>query len=272
MLLFFLVSAIVIRDNPLLEEIVFGNGTPSSRFVPPIMVRGNRKLSAESIANLNRIKSGVHSKRTAIQAFGECTAPKPLTSLDDLVGCESVFGDIVLRGNTLLPPNKPLKPFNLTGCVLVKNSKVENIDFLRNMKAHIIPPWVCKNEKVCMGGTVTPDYISSTIAGYQCAVIKDNVIIENWKDNTTALQHLKSIRKMIGILHVLNNPDLVKLDFLANLQEIDAGTKEKRAAVHISNNSALRELQLVSLRSVKSNASKTIVVENNPLLRADVNT
>uniref|UniRef100_A0A0K0D3W1 Recep_L_domain domain-containing protein n=1 Tax=Angiostrongylus cantonensis TaxID=6313 RepID=A0A0K0D3W1_ANGCA len=166
--------------------------------------------------------------RVEFHAFNQCSAPKPLTSLDDVVGCESVFGDIVLRGSTLLPPNKPLKPFNHIGCVVVKNSTVENIDFLSNMKAHMNPPWFCKNEKVCMGGIVIPDYISSTIAGYQCAIIKGDVIIENWKGNTRALQHLKSIRKIIGVLRVLNNLDLVNLDFLAGLQEIDAGTTEQR--------------------------------------------
>ncbi|EYB92955.1 hypothetical protein Y032_0188g1156 [Ancylostoma ceylanicum] len=142
-------AAIVIRNNPRLEVIVFGNGSVPASYVPTLMVRGNRKLSKETIDGLNFLKAGARkSRRNSIQVFGECQVPKPLTSLDDLIDCESLHGDIVLRGRTLQPPREPLKPFNLTGCVIVKNTKVENIDFLRSLQVQELPSWLCENEIV----------------------------------------------------------------------------------------------------------------------------
>ncbi|KJH52306.1 receptor L domain protein [Dictyocaulus viviparus] len=265
-------AAIVILDNPLLEEIVFGNGTVLSKFVPTLLVRGNRKLSKESIERMNKIKRGFKiSIRTSIQTAGECPVPKPLENLDDLIGCESLFGDILLEDETLKPPSEPLKAFNHTGCVIVKDSNVENINFLYNLRNNTVPPWLCDSELTCMGGIVTPDYIASTIANQKCDIIREDVILQNWTDDSTALQHFKSVRKIIGVLHVSDCPELVTLDFFSNLQEIDAGAEDERAALVIANNSALQELRLASLRSVKSNASLAIIIDDNPMLRTDFN-
>ncbi|VDP00321.1 unnamed protein product [Heligmosomoides polygyrus] len=110
------------------------------------MVRGNPKLSNKTITRLNELKTGARaSKRNSIQAFGECFVPKPLTNLNDLIGCKSLHGDVVIKGETLRPPREPLRPFVLTGCVIVKRSKVENVDFLRNLEAIKEPAWLCKN-------------------------------------------------------------------------------------------------------------------------------
>ncbi|RCN30549.1 hypothetical protein ANCCAN_23680 [Ancylostoma caninum] len=122
----------------------------------------------------------------------ECQVPKPLASLDDLIDCESLHGDIVLKEGTLRPPREPLKLFNLTGCVVVKNTKVENIDFLRNLQVQELPSWLCEN------GDATP------------------------------LQHLMTITKIKGVLHVMDNEELKDLSFFSGLKEIDSGSEEQR--------------------------------------------
>ncbi|KAK6041540.1 hypothetical protein COOONC_20955 [Cooperia oncophora] len=168
-------AAIVIIDNPYLEEIVFGRSNRvRADALPTLMVRGNRKLSNNTITRLKELKArGRASKRNSIQEFGgyfglssnrlcnfprlgkprrynftECTVPEPLKNLNDLIGCELLHGDIRVRRDqqSLLPPREPLKPFTLTGCVMLKNSKIENIDFLRNLQELRSPRWICDNE------------------------------------------------------------------------------------------------------------------------------
>ncbi|RCN26042.1 receptor L domain protein [Ancylostoma caninum] len=121
-------------------------------------------------------------------------------------------------------------------------------------------------EKICMGGIVTPGYISSTIADHHCDIIRGDVIVQNWRGDATPLQHLMTITKIKGVLHVMDNEELKDLSFFSGLKEIDSGSEEQRAALIISNNSALKELLLVSLTRVESPASATVVMKNNPKL------
>ncbi|KAK6013441.1 hypothetical protein OSTOST_21242, partial [Ostertagia ostertagi] len=65
-------AAIVIRDNPYLEEIVFGkSNNVRANAIPTLMVRGNRKLTNNTINKLKQLKAGGRrSKRNTIQVYG----------------------------------------------------------------------------------------------------------------------------------------------------------------------------------------------------------
>ncbi|VDL66185.1 unnamed protein product [Nippostrongylus brasiliensis] len=80
-----------------------------------------------------------------IKDCSECAVPKPLRNLNSMIGCEVFYGNIVLQGGTLLPPREALKPFSVIGCIVVKKSQVENLDFLRNLQKVEKPDWACKN-------------------------------------------------------------------------------------------------------------------------------
>ncbi|VDO54481.1 unnamed protein product [Haemonchus placei] len=311
------VAAIVIRDNPFLEDIVFGDSNNVRAIaIPTLMVRGNRKLSNETINKLNALKAGARaSKRNSIQAFGECSVPKPLKNLSDLIGCEWLHGDIKIERNQrdLLPPREPLKQFTLTGCVIVKHTVVENIDFLRNLREQRFPAWLCQNgvtmragaatgdeakandddkaknttmwhllllagdgtpfgetKIVCSGGVVTLDYIVTTIAGHHCAIIRGDLIIKNWTGDSSVLQDLKSVRKILGELRLEGNLRLKKVDFLTGLEEVEVGPNAKSGGVIIRDNPILEEVQLVSLKKVISYEIIAVIIENNPRLAVDL--
>ncbi|CAJ0591122.1 unnamed protein product [Cylicocyclus nassatus] len=218
-------AAVVITNNPRLEEIVFGNGTVPASYVPTLMVRGNKKLSNETINNLNLIKAGARkSKRNQIQVYGEILDNSKLCIRDDLE----------------------------------KHLRTRLIDL--NMTV----PEQC--EMVCMGGTVTSVYIETTITGRQCDIIRGDLIIKNWKGDTTPLQHLSTIRKIKGVLHIRDNANIEKLEFFPALEEIDAESEHKRPALLISNNSVLEQVQFVSLVKITTTARISTVITNNPKL------
>ncbi|EYB92960.1 hypothetical protein Y032_0188g1158 [Ancylostoma ceylanicum] len=127
-----------------------------------------------------------------------------------------------------------------------------------------------KIQMICMGGIVTPGYIASTIADRHCDIIRGDVVVRNWRGDATPLQHLMTIRKIKGVLHIIDNEELKDLCFLSGLKEIQADSKEQRAALVISNNTALEELLLISLTRLESPALVTVVIKNNPKLFVDV--
>ncbi|KAL6742086.1 hypothetical protein Aduo_015283 [Ancylostoma duodenale] len=119
---------------------------------------------------------------------------------------------------------------------------------------------------ICMAGVVTPEYISSTIADHHCDIIRGDVVVKNWRGDATPLQHLMTVKKIKGVLEIIDNEELRDLSFFSGLKEIDSGSKEQRAALIISNNSALEELLLISLTRVESPALVSVVIKNNPKL------
>ncbi|VDL82614.1 unnamed protein product [Nippostrongylus brasiliensis] len=183
-----------------------------------------------------------------------------------MIGCEVFYGNIVLQGGTLLPPREALKPFSVIGCIIVKKSQVENLDFLRNLQKVEKPDWACKNEIVDNPKLCLREEMEILL---RSRIPELNMTLPEECEDVSDLQHLRSVRKIFGALRVKENPQLRKVDFLTGLEEIDARSSFGYA-VEIVDNPVLIEVQLASLKRITSHESIVVLIENNPFLRGDI--
>ncbi|EYC30834.1 hypothetical protein Y032_0004g1798 [Ancylostoma ceylanicum] len=118
--------ALSINQNPDLTMVKFDTEFLATATPNSIAIRGNPRLSSKAISSYKEL-----TKDQDIQEFGECAMPHFLWSLKQLSGCSSVYGTIYVNTTTeeVLETDASI---SFTGCVLIVESTLTNVDFLKH--------------------------------------------------------------------------------------------------------------------------------------------
>ncbi|KAK6725572.1 hypothetical protein RB195_004097 [Necator americanus] len=286
--------AILIAQNPALKEVIFNVDFLNN--VPPktIFIRGNRKLRRGTIDHFNR-----HASGQDFQIYGECSMPSAFWSFEQLSNCTSVYGTLFVNDTTVeIPAAK--NNISFTGCILIVDSLLKNVDFLDNFVGFEYERRLCDHEisgnkdlcikepmelrkrfrgvlieqprhtdctTTCGGGEVDDQYLL-LVDG--CDIIQGDMVIYNWTALPKNVDNLRSVRQINGSLRIANTSNLGTFDYFSNLEEVGSTSEgddlESVPAVEVIGNEALDAFKLPLLKKVHSTNPNKIVIIENPSL------
>ncbi|KAK5974861.1 hypothetical protein GCK32_017234, partial [Trichostrongylus colubriformis] len=243
-----------ILNNPKLERILI----PSLNFgkqQKPIVVsiRGNPKLDQDALdVWSDKISS---DSKLDLQEVGECGLPKEFTSFDDIKGCSSVYGPLVINSKSPARfSTDGVGNFNYTGCIQIKNSSLEDYTFLEKFK-NFVPIAECnqyiignknlciekfdmfltvfkgikvydnKNscEKNCLGGEATNEFLKRIS---KCKTVHGDLHITGWMYKPRYIKSLQSIEEITGKLYIVNNIGISELNEFSSLKYVGNKSSE----------------------------------------------
>ncbi|KAK6725571.1 hypothetical protein RB195_004097 [Necator americanus] len=281
--------AILIAQNPALKEVIFNVDFLNN--VPPktIFIRGNRKLRRGTIDHFNR-----HASGQDFQIYGECSMPSAFWSFEQLSNCTSVYGTLFVNDTTVeIPAAK--NNISFTGCILIVDSLLKNVDFLDNFVGFEYERRLCDHEisgnkdlcikepmelrkrfrgvlieqprhtdctTTCGGGEVDDQYLL-LVDG--CDIIQGDMVIYNWTALPKNVDNLRSVRQINGSLRIANTSNLGTFDYFSNLEEVGSTSEgddlESVPAVEVIGNEALDAFKLPLLKKVHSTNPNKITVQ-----------
>ncbi|KAK5973405.1 hypothetical protein GCK32_004071 [Trichostrongylus colubriformis] len=289
-----------IVNNPQLEYIEFKpNFIKSLKGVAgkPVLVHGNKKLDKAVIQSFSR-----YPFIDVQENYGECMMPSPLESLRQITSdnCTIFYGPLIVKSTvTSLPlPHVMENKYKWTGCILIENTALDSVKFLRMFKyfsamtrcQHRIrgnknlcltkeldflhSQFFVSNLQIsdnkesckhaCTGGTATDEYLKSIA---QCSEIYGDLVISGWKSKSRYVENLRSIKHIMGRLIIANNSGLEKFTYFSNLETISA-RDGKYPFLIVRNNSDLSDLPMPKLNvniDVRGNDPR-LEATGNPLL------
>ncbi|KAL6732871.1 hypothetical protein Aduo_003585 [Ancylostoma duodenale] len=281
-----------IIQNNLLRTIEFDPYFMRHASASSVLVRGNRNLYASEITKLKR---GFGWYAIDLQEHGECGVPHPFKSFQDLQGCTNAYGLLAVRGSKNVRRSPSVK-ISLTGCLLIENTGLSNVDFLDDITNFTLVEDMCSHniynnknlcivnpqklkikfkglyidqsttpncETICSGGVVDEEYLA-TVEG--CQVIDGDLNIDGWEKPPSHLDNLQTVTRINGSLHIRNTTGLGVFDYFGALKEVTVPKGKNATAIEIVNNRGLTEIQIPYLERISSENSMRIVITDNPAL------